>query len=394
MKHVILSAILFLPYTAFAEGVFVDKTMEAVEGQYVVFLNEDASLNKSARDNIAALAKTGAVTIKAEWQHVGAGMVITGADRVTADEIARTDGVKTVAQDVYMYPSAIQNGAPQQLDRIDQATLPLDGKFSYTRTGTGFNTYILDGGIRTTHQDLAGRADNLINIFAGGVPYTGPGSDHGTGVASVIAGTVSGVAKTALVHSVVVSSDVGTTPIGDMVSGIDWVLAHATHPAVINISYNTPYTSTNPMSVQLKNAVAALINAGFFVSASAGNSGEDSCTDAVASVPGVFTVGGIDTNDHYYVSAFNGDASGYGPCVSGFAEMNVTMAKALSNTAFGPDGGTSFAAPIAAGLAAVYWQASPSINRLQITSQIQAHCSFPVIGAPAGTTTCLLRNWL
>ena len=74
--------------------------------------------------------------------------------------------------------------------------------------------------------------------------------------------------------------------------------------------------------------------------------------------------------------------------------MNVTMAKAQSNTTFGPDGGTSFAAPIAAGLAAVYWQASPSVNRLQITAQIQAHCSFPVIGAPAGTTTCLLRNWL
>ena len=38
----------------------------------------------------------------------------------------------------------VQQDAPYDLDIIDQASLPLDGKYEYTNDGTGVNVYMLD----------------------------------------------------------------------------------------------------------------------------------------------------------------------------------------------------------------------------------------------------------
>ncbi|CAG8510243.1 3287_t:CDS:2 [Cetraspora pellucida] len=49
--------------------------------------------------------------------------------------------------------------APYNLDRIDQATPKLDGKYTYPNScGSGVNVYIVDTGINIDHEEFEGRA--------------------------------------------------------------------------------------------------------------------------------------------------------------------------------------------------------------------------------------------
>ena len=62
-------------------------------------------------------------------------------------------------QDVEISADVIQSNPPSWgLDRIDQRDLPLDDSYTYDFDGTGVTAYILDTGIRPTHNDFGGRA--------------------------------------------------------------------------------------------------------------------------------------------------------------------------------------------------------------------------------------------
>src|SRR4051812_1933666 len=65
--------------------------------------------------------------------------------------------------------SAAAVGVPWHLDRIDQERLPLDGHFTPPSDGSGVHAFVIDTGIRRTHQDFEGRVD-WVGDFVSGNP--------------------------------------------------------------------------------------------------------------------------------------------------------------------------------------------------------------------------------
>jgi hypothetical protein len=69
------------------------------------------------------------------------------------------------------------------IDRVDQKNLPLDGTFQSAYDGTGVDVYVIDTGVRASHQEFNGRV-TLLQDFTNdndGIDYNG----HGTHVAGM-----------------------------------------------------------------------------------------------------------------------------------------------------------------------------------------------------------------
>jgi subtilisin family serine protease len=364
------SAIFFLlaatPNLSFA-GEYVEhtKATKFVPGEYVVTFDESVSKTEAIENEnrlTSEVLKEGG-EIKEIWRDALHGAALTGLSEQQARILSKMPGISLVSPNTIGASSTAQMNAPFHLDRIDQQLLPVDNIYNYTFTGAGVHAYVMDGGIRTTHQEFLtngappSRATNDFDAIGGtpcGAEAQNVGYYHGTGVASIIGGTVTGVAKLIRIHGIRVSDCLNGAPtLQSMISGTNWVIAHGIKPAVVNFS--TFMGSNNP---QFSTAVANLINAGFFVTSAAGNtSGGNECTTTIPnSVPGVFVVAGSNIYDQQDLM------SSSGPCVSAYAPDIVRAATAANDTGITPTSGTSFSAPAAAGAAALLYQsASPYI---------------------------------
>lgn len=388
---VVVCAALAIPTISFAGNFVTYEGHPVVEGEYIVVFESNSQKAGAAQEAILSLVDKQAIKIDQKWGSALHGMAISNVDEATAKEIAATEGVKSVEQNAIVYPSTTQLNAPSHLDRIDQASLPTDGKYSYLYSGTGVHAYVLDGRIRTTHNEFRplgnptgpSRATNDIDLAGVGSQL----SMHGTLVASVLGGVTSGVAKNVRIHGVIVAkSESSTTAL--IIGGVEWVKNNGVRPAVVNISWN-------PDSAQLKNAIESLVDAGFFVAVSAGNDLGDACANAVSGANGVYTVAGITDSDVNWDEGTKGTRTG--PCVSAYARVYASGAGVSSDSGIGGDKGTSFASPIAAGIAAQILQLAPGLLPQGVKDEINSKAAVgKVIGipvVPAGTPNRILQVW-
>jgi hypothetical protein len=195
---------------------------------------------------------------------------------------------------------------------------------------------LIDGGVDTAHpvfQDVVVRQHGCADKP---VP-----SAHGTAVASLIAGrsgNFHGALPSAELFAADVYCGIATGGAVDTVADAMAWMARERVP-VVNVSLVGPQNST------LAAVVRVLIARGHVVVAAVGNDGPSARPLYPASYPGVVGVTGVDARKRVLIEACRGSQVD-------FAAPGADMAAAMSAQTFAVVRGTSFAAPIVAGLIA------------------------------------------
>jgi subtilisin family serine protease len=350
----------------------------SVHGSYLVTLREGTRAPSAAGKG---LAEKHGVDISHTYGTVLNGYAIRANARQAA-RLAADPRVASVVQDTRVRLDHTQRNPPSWgLDRVDQPSPPLDRSYTWPESaGAGVTVYVIDTGVRTTHQDFGGRASHGWD-FVGNDKVAADANGHGTHVAGTVAGRTHGVAKKARVVTVRVLDAAGSGTTARVIAGIDWVTRHAKKPAVANLSLG------GPRNDRLDAAVRASIASGVTYTVAAGNDGRPAGLYSPGSVKEAITVGATDRKDAK--PAF----SNHGPALDLFAPgVAITSASAASDTARATFSGTSMASPHAAGAAALYLADHPRAAPAQVGRVLTAGAATGKIsGRGLGSPDKLLR---
>ncbi|MEU7298061.1 S8 family serine peptidase [Streptomyces exfoliatus] len=346
----------------------------AVAGSFVVIL--DASANK------ADLAKKYGGTLQRSYGSEVNGFSASGLTVEEAKRLAADPAVGTVVQNKRFSIKETQEKPPSWgLDRIDQAATAGDEKYTYPDNGgEGVTAYVIDTGVRISHQDFGGRAQHGFDAVDND-DSADDGNGHGTHVAGTIAGTAHGVAKKSKIVAVRVLDDNGSGTTEQVVAGIDWVTQNHSGPSVANMSLGGG--ADEALDAAVKRAIAS----GVTFAVAAGNESADAGQGSPSRVTEALTVASSTKDDE------QSDFSNFGAVVDLYAPgSDVTSAWNDSDTGTKTISGTSMAAPHVAGAAALYLAANTSATPADISAALTGAATADAIKNPsAGTANKLLK---
>ncbi|HEY9517316.1 MAG TPA: S8 family serine peptidase [Gemmatimonadaceae bacterium] len=349
---------------------------DTIPGHYIVLLSSSVTDAESATQDLMWNRRA---AIEHTYQYAVKGFAAR-LSQAQADSLRANPRVALVTPDVVVRGQAVtsQSGATWGIDRIDEHDYPLEGSYRYGATGAGVNVYVIDGGIRFTHNEFGGRAHFAYDVFGGnGTDCSG----HGTHIAATIAGQTYGVAKKANVYSVRVLGCDGNSTVGKIIAGVDWVTGHHKKPAVANMSLGSLGNAI------FDSVVKASVARGVTYVTSAGNDATDACRQSPARVSQVLTVAA--TQEHDARASW----SNYGSCVNIFAPgVGITSASYTSDGATRVMSGTSMAAPHVTGVAALYLQVHPDASPSQVRSAILNNATTGRVQGTSGSPNRLLYS--
>jgi subtilisin family serine protease len=165
------------------------KNSHKIENNYIVVL-DNAVVGEQGLYSIAPyIAEELSLSHKGKLKHVYQNAINGFAVEMSAEDAERLSEdfrVAYVEEDGLVTADVTQSNPPWGLDRIDQRNRPLSASYTYNHDGAGVRAYVIDTGIRTTHNQFGGRASNVFDAFGGsGADCNG----HGTHVAGTIGGS-------------------------------------------------------------------------------------------------------------------------------------------------------------------------------------------------------------
>ncbi|MGZ8707212.1 MAG: S8 family serine peptidase [Gaiellaceae bacterium] len=253
---------------------------------------------------------------------------------------------------------------------------------------------IVDSGIDATRPEFAGRIAANVNLSSLSGNSPGDGRGHGTFVAGIAAGDMqgkSGAAPGAKIVSIDVMNDQGMAKTSDVIAAADWILANKAKYGIRVANFSLHSSVANSfMYDPLDKAVERLWFNNVVVVVAAGNYGKPDGPSGVPFAPGndpfVITVGASDTGKSV---STNDDVaapwSAYGYTLDGFAKPDLaapgrymvgpvpvtsTLYSERADHVVEPGymelSGTSFAAPIVSGVAALILGRHPEFTPDQV----------------------------
>ncbi|MEZ4631344.1 MAG: S8 family serine peptidase [Deinococcales bacterium] len=143
-----------------------------------------------------------------------------------ATQIGALAEVAGIFPDMKVELFASQSPTPSWgIGRIDQRDLPLDSRYNYDSTGAGVHVYVIDTGIRSSHNDFGGRVSGGVSFVDDGIG-TEDCNGHGTHVAATTGGSSHGVAKEVFLHAVRVFGCSGGANYSTVIAAVEWVTAN------------------------------------------------------------------------------------------------------------------------------------------------------------------------
>jgi len=291
----------------------------------------------------------------------------------------------------YVEPDQTVHMIPEiESENVEAATWGLNrvGADQRGRSGGSTTVFVLDTGVRNSHQDFTGRASGALDMTigdpvecGGDLSCAGDVQGHGTHCAGTAAGESFGVAPATTVKSVKVLSDQGSGSWSWSYYALDWLANNPTRPAIASMSLGGSGTQQ-----AMADAVSAAVNSGVVVVVAGGNSNSDSCRFSPAFVPAAITVGSTTSRDAR--SSF----SNYGSCTNIWAPgSDVVSASHTSDTGSKSLSGTSMACPHVSGAAALVLEADPSKKPAAVLAEMLDNAVLNALaGLRTGDTNALL----